>query len=235
MSKGIFIIGTDTDVGKTFVTAGITYALRKNCYNACSFKSVQSGGILEENKIISGDTQFVKNICEIDEDYNIMNPYCLKEAVSPHLAAKMEGVSIKVDKIIDSYKNLEKKYDYIIAEGSGGIVVPIIDNKYFIYDLIKDLNLPVVIVAGSGVGTINHTILTVNFAKEKGLDIKGIIINGYTKKFYEDDNIETIKNITGLEIISVINKVDLDQDDSIEAVKNEYERSLMINQLLKIF
>ena len=123
-----------------------------------------------------------------------------------------------------------------MIEGAGGIIVPLIRNEYYVYDLIKDLDASVVIVARAGVGTINHTALTVNFLKSMGIDIKGLIINGYNNKFYEDDNIEVIKKITGLEVISVFNKVSTGaNEDFISKAKIEYENSLKIEKVLSLF
>ncbi|MCY6370795.1 dethiobiotin synthase [Clostridium ganghwense] len=236
MSKGIFIIGTDTDVGKTFVTAGITYVLRKNGFNACSYKAVQSGGVYEGTNLVSGDVKFVKDITDIEEAYEVMNSYCLKTEVSPHIASEIENVKIHKKILFDGYKKLKEKYDFIIAEGSGGAVVPLIRNNYYIYNLIKDLDIPTVIVARAGVGTINHTVLTVEFLKSKGIDIKGIIINGYEGTFYEDDNIRVIKDITGLDIISVINKVKAKEyENLIEKSREEYEKNITIENIKKVF
>lgn len=236
MSKGIFVIGTDTDVGKTFVTAGITYVLRKNGFNACSYKAVQSGGVYEGTNLVSEDAQFVKNITSINEAYEVMNSYCFKTAVSPHIAGEIENIKIDKKIILEGYKKLEEKYDFIIAEGSGGAVVPLIRNDYYMYDLIKDLHISVVIVARAGVGTINHTVLTVEFLRNKGIDIKGIIINGYEGNFYEDDNIRVIKDITGLEIISVINKIkEKEYKSFVKKSREEYENNISIEKIKKIF
>ena len=236
MVKKLFIVGTDTDVGKTFVTAGIIHVLRENNYNACSFKPVQSGGILKDNKLLSGDVEFVKDVTQIHEDNSMMNSYCFKEAVSPHLAAEKENIKIDKNKILDDYKKLKEKYDFIVVEGAGGIIVPLIRDEYYIYDLIKDLDASVVIVARAGVGTINHTVLTVNFLKSMGIDIKGLIINGYNNKFYEDDNIEVIKKITGVQVISILNKVKThENEDFILNAKNEFDKSLQIEKILNLF
>ncbi|SHH41312.1 dethiobiotin synthetase [Caloranaerobacter azorensis DSM 13643] len=237
MSRGLFVIGTDTDVGKSVVTAGLVYILRKNGINACSFKAVQSGGIIENNRLVSGDTMLVKKVCNLEEDEHLMNPYCLSMPVSPHLAAKIERIEINKRKILDTYRKLSQKYEYIIAEGSGGIVVPIIENKYFIYDLIKDLSLPIIIVSRADVGTINHTVLTVRFAESIGLDIKGIIINRYTGKIHEKDNIETIKNITKKEILAVIDEIeDFDYNsNNFKSLKSEFEKKIDADRILNLF
>lgn len=236
MGKGIFVLGTDTDVGKTFVTAGLVYILNKHNYECCSFKAVQTGGIKTNDNLISGDVKFVKDMCNISEPYENMNSYCLKEEVSPHLSSELEGVLIDRNKIIGDFNNLKENYEYVIAEGAGGLIVPIVRNKYYMYHLIKDLDIPVVLVSRAGIGTINHTALTYQFARSKGIDIKGVIINGYNGSFYEDDNIAVIHSITGLPIISVLPRIKSeDNNDFIEKSKLQYESSITLDSVLKIF
>lgn len=238
MGKGIFIIGTDTDVGKTFVTAGITYKLKESGYKVVPFKPIQSGGILDEHgtNLIAPDIRYIENICSIEnkqtsQNHTMMNVYCLKEEVSPHLAANIENIKISKDKIISQYKKLINEYDYVVVEGAGGIVVPLVDNDYFVYNLIKDLDLEVLIVARAGVGTINHTVLTVEFLKSKNIKCKGIMINKYNGKFYEDDNIQTIENITGLSIVDVFSNIEKPTRDNI--IK-EY-KDLSLERILNLF
>jgi len=232
MSKGVFIIGTDTDVGKTIVTAGLVHVLRKSGINACAFKPVLSGGIYEVEKLVPGDVKLVKDVCNIDEEYELMNPYCFETPVSPHLAARLEKVEISRERILDTYRELGEKYEFIVAEGAGGIIVPIIDRSYFIYDLIKDLNLPVIIVARAAVGTINHTALTVKFAESIGLDVKGIIINRYTDEIHVNDNIETIKKITNKEILAVINDLKDFESEDFKNLKEEFEEKIDIDKII---
>lgn len=223
MGKGIFIIGTDTDVGKTFTLGAMTYALKNEGKKVIPYKPVQSGGF--------GDTKYIKEICDLENDFNELNTYTFEEAVSPHLASKMENVEISKDKIINHYKKLIDTYDYVLVEGAGGVVVPLIDNNYFIYDLIKELDLDVVLVARAGVGTINHTVLTNEFLKLHNIKAKGIIINGYNNKFYEDDNIKFIEKLTNLEIIHKFNKLDnLDKAN----IQKEYEK-IDVDKIIKLF
>ncbi|MEW9124324.1 MAG: dethiobiotin synthase [Thermotaleaceae bacterium] len=236
MSKGLFIVGTDTDVGKTFITAGITYILRKNGYKAISFKPIQSGGILKDNKLISGDVDFVRQVADIREEDVVMNSYCLKEAVSPHIAAEKEKVEIHVDKIIDDYQRLKTAYDYVIVEGAGGIVVPLIRERYYIYDLIQELNIPVLIVARAGVGTINHTALTAAYLKGRGIEIKGCIINQYSGSYFEKDNIEVIQKITGIKVFGMVDKMDIKEEHgNVLDIRQGFERNLKIDNLLSLF
>lgn len=225
MGKGIFIIGTDTDVGKTFVTAGIAYKLKQGGSTVIAYKPVQSGGT------IPNDCKYVKEICDLENTYEEMNSYCLKEEVSPHLASRMENTKIDKEKIINHYKGLINKYDYVIVEGAGGIVVPLIENEYFLYNLIKDLDLDVVIVARAGVGTINHTVLTNEFLRKKNIRAKGIIINQYNEKFYEDDNIATIENLTQLQVLGKLSKIN---NLTKENIQEEYKK-LDLEKLENIF
>lgn len=231
MGKGIFIIGTDTDIGKTFVTGGIVYKLKTQGYSTIPYKPIQSGGIKNDDTLISQDIKYIKEICNLEYSYKEMNTYCLHNEVSPHLAAKIENVNILKDNIIKQYKKLSDKYDYIVVEGAGGIVVPLINNEYYIYDLIKDLDLDVVIVTSPCVGTINHTVLTHEFLKSKNINCKGIFINRYRGKFYEDDNINVIKNITKLDILGIIHKIDNFKNENI---KKEYD-NFDINNLMSMF
>lgn len=233
LNRGVFITGTDTDVGKTIVTAGLVHVLRLNGIDSCSFKAVLSGGIEENGSLIPGDTKLVKEVCNIDEEYGLMNPYCLKTPVSPHLAARLEGVEIHRERILDSYKRLSEKYEFIVAEGAGGIIVPIIGRNYFVYDLIKDLELPVIIVGRAGVGTINHTVLTVKFAEGLGLDVKGIIINRATDEVHVKDNIETIKDITKKEILAVIDDLKDFQSENFKALKLEFQKKIDLDKIIR--
>ncbi|PAB59888.1 dethiobiotin synthase [Anaeromicrobium sediminis] len=222
MGRGIFIVGTDTDVGKTFVTAGLVYKLKETGMDTCVFKPVLSGGIMENNQLIPGDVSFVKDVAGLDEEYENMNSYCFKDPVSPHIAAERSNVNIDRQKIINDYNKLSEKYEYVVVEGAGGVVVPIVRNEYYIYDMVKDLDLEVIVVTRAGVGTINHTVLTIEFLRSKNINIKGIIVNGYTGSYYEDDNINIIKDITGEKILGVVNRTQ--NSESIEEIRNEFDK-----------
>ncbi|AKL94812.1 dethiobiotin synthetase BioD [Clostridium aceticum] len=236
MGKGLFIVGTDTDIGKTFVTAGMTHLLRKNSFKAISFKPVQSGGILKNDKLVATDAAFAKEVAAIEEEDVVMNSYCLKEAVSPHIAAEQEKVKIDINKIIDDYERLKAAYDYVLVEGAGGVVVPLIRDRYYIYDMIRDFNVPVVVVARAGVGTINHTALTVDFLKKLGVEIKGFVINQYHGSYYEKDNIEVIKKITGLNAVAIIHKIDLkEEQEAVINIRKIFEKSLTVEGVLNLF
>lgn len=228
MAKGVFIVGTDTDVGKTVVTAGLMHVLRSNGYNATYFKAALSGALEIDNELIPGDTKLVSEVSKLEESYENITPYIYKTAVSPHLAAKLESNPIDLHIVREKYAYLKKKYDFIIAEGSGGIVCPLIDDERGVYtleNLIKDLDMSVIIVARAGVGTINHTVLTVRAIENLGIKIKGIIINNYKEDLICDDNIKIIEKLTKVPIIGKLKDIENLDNNMIEAIKANAEKA----------
>lgn len=223
MGKGLFILGTDTDVGKTIVTAGLVYNMNLSGLKTCSFKAASSGG--------SFDTDLVTSVSKLEKTFE-MNPYCFKEAVSPHLAARLENKRIEREVLLSSYEKLASQYDYVVCEGSGGVVVPLVEGDYHIYDLVRDLDLDVVLVSKTGVGTINHTVLTVNYLKNLGIDVAGIVFNMYEGEFYEDDNIKIIEGLTGIKTISILEKLD---DLSEDSIRSYFAEKFNPSQFVDIF
>lgn len=216
-SKGIFITGTDTDVGKTYISAMIMKSLVKSNINATYFKAALSGADEIDNKLIPGDAKYVCDISGIDPNYDEMVSYTFKTAVSPHLASVIEDKEIKLEKIKYDFENLSNKYEFILAEGSGGIVCPIkIDDNECILleDIIKLLGFEVLVVARSSVGTINHTVLTVKYLEEKNIKIRGIILNEYDKNnIVHADNAKFIEKLTNINIVAFIPKYQNESDD----------------------
>lgn len=227
MSKGLFIVGTDTDVGKTYVTAVLTKKLREAGVNAGYYKAVLSGGYYDGDELIPGDAKEVLEAGGIDENYDQCVSYILENAVSPHLASKIEGVDIQLSKIVEDYKKLGKKYDYLSVEGSGGIVCPIkiTDAEIiFLEDIIKLLGLPTLVVARAGLGTINHTALTVHYLKEKGIKVQGIILNGYDKgNKVHKDNKQVIEKITNIQVVATIPIAGTQEEMALEKLLELYK------------
>lgn len=243
MVKGIFIVGTDTDAGKTIVAAGLMHIMRSNGYNATYFKAALSGASEAGNKLIPGDTKIVSEVGNLKEDYNNITPYVYKVAVSPHLAAKLENNPINLDVIKEKFNSLKEKYDYIIAEGSGGIICPLIADErglYTLENLIKDLNMSVIIVARAGLGTINHTVLTVKYIQSLEINIKGIIINNYVDNLLCNDNIKMIEKITSLPIIGKLENIDNIENigesidnNMVNAVRMQTEKSFSATNIVE--
>lgn len=209
MSKGIFITGTGTDVGKTYVSALIVKKLRKNNINAGYYKPALSGAYVKNGEIIPGDAQYVCEIANLTDSHKNIVPYVFKTSVSPHLAAQIENKHIDKDIILNTYNKISEKYDFMVVEGCGGIICPlrIDDEKIMLTDIIKMLNLDIIIVASSGLGTINSTVLTVKYAKQLGIKVRGIILNNYNQNDYlHEDNRQQIEKLSGVPVIACINK-----------------------------
>lgn len=200
--SGVFIIGTDTDIGKTFVTTGLYKYLNERGVEVYPYKPVQSGAITVNDKLLSGDIHFLceKNQLAYEEK---MNTYLLKAPVSPHLASELEGITINKKKIFKAFKNLTDQYAFVLCEGAGGLNVPLVRQEYFLYDLIKEMNLEVILVSDARVGTINHTLLTINQLKDLEISVRGIVLNRYSGTYYEKDNYKILTNETNLPITIV--------------------------------
>jgi len=210
MAKKIFITATGTDVGKTYVSALIIKQMREFGYNCGYFKPILSGVELLNEKLAKSDCNYVINFAQIPQVVEKSVSYYWEEAVSPHLAADRKKEKIKKDKILSDLKYMEQSFDYLLIEGAGGITCPLIldsDKKYLLKDLIKDIDCSIIIVADGGLGTINSTLLTVEFAKANGINIQGIILNNFDKNnFMHQDNLKQVEYLTGIKVISTIAK-----------------------------
>lgn len=205
MSKGIFITATGTDAGKTYVTALLVKKLRKAGLNAGYYKAAVSGNEYIDGELIPGDAEYVKRASKIDTPLEKLVSYVYEAAVSPHLAAEMEDEPVELSKVIADYQEICGLHDYVTVEGSGGIVCPIRRNQCMLEDLIQAMDLGILIVAPAGLGTINDTVLTVEYARQKGISVKGIILNWFHKgDLMEEDNRRFIEEFTGVPVIACI-------------------------------
>jgi len=236
LAKGIFVIGTDTSVGKTVVTAGLMHLLLSKGYNACYFKPVSSGIADVGNHSGPVDVSFVKAVSGLQEAEHTLNPFSFRAPVSPHLASRMEGREIDVREIQKSLQDLKLRYDYIMAEGCGGLAVPLNDDGYLLSNLILETGFDCILVARTGLGTINHTLLTVKYAQCSGIQMRGIFLNGYTHSFLEDDNIKTLERLAGIPVCGVIpalEHVDVDRQ-IIGNLREVFEKTVNIEAFIKL-
>lgn len=165
--RGIFVTGTDTGIGKTVLSAALTFGLRDS-ENVVYWKPVQTG-IEEDN-----DTETVRNLALCSDDEIHETGIRLEKPLSPHLSARLAGRRISIGEI------LKMKIDdsrFWIVEGAGGVLVPLNENELII-DLIKCLDIPVLIASRSNLGTINHTVLTIESLRGRGIDVKGVVMIG---------------------------------------------------------
>ena len=206
MSRGFFITGTDTGIGKTLVAEGLIRAIKAKGLSVCPLKPAESGCSIKRGELFPPDATTLLRTSGVDETLDTVNPYRLRNPLAPSVAAEMEGVKIEKKKIISLHKRLSKKYDITIVEGAGGIMVPLY-KQYLFLDLAEDLGLPLLIVARPGLGTINHTLLTIEAARSRGLDIAGVIINYSVKTrkgISEKTNPEVITKLGRVPVLGTI-------------------------------
>lgn len=212
--KSIFITATGTDIGKTYVSGLLVKKMKDFELNCGYYKPALSGAIRQsDGRLLPGDCDFVRQTAGLKVKPEDCVTYCFEEAVSPHLAAARLGVDIDIEKIKSDYKKKSENYDYMIVEGAGGITCPFnLNNKQILLpDIIKALDLGIVVVADGGLGTINSVLLTIEYAKTRGLNILGIILNNYDKNdFMHIDNKTQVEALTGVKVIATVTKGDTD-------------------------
>ena len=227
MGKALFITGTGTDVGKTYVTGVIVRKLRQAGLNGGYYKAALSGAICDKDGVLQpGDALYVRRVAEMDESVENLVTYVYPEAVSPHLAAKMNHRPIDFDRVKSDFERAKSRYDYLTMEGSGGIICPLRwDNQQHMLldDLVKRLYLGVLIVADAGLGTINGTVLTIEHLRAREIPVRGIIFNKYIPRdIMQDNNASMIEEMTGVKILAYVKKGDTELDIDIDMLKNLY-------------
>jgi dethiobiotin synthetase len=212
--RGVFITGTDTDVGKTWVAAGLTAVLRLQGKNAVYFKPIQSGCPMEGARLVPTDARLAKDVACLPEPLDLLTPIALHLPLAPGVAATQAGVEVDLEKIAISLGDLAARYEFLVVEGAGGLYVPLVGTNFLVLDLIRWLGLPLVVVAKSGLGTINHTVLTVKAAQTAGVEVAGVILNRYPDPpgLAAETNPGVIAALTGVPILGLLPEVaDLDE------------------------
>ncbi len=176
MEKGVFVTGSDTGVGKTVIAGAIAAAIKAHGLDVGVMKPVASGAKEIEGKLVSEDAVYLKKIIDSTDDDDLVNPIRLKPPIAPTIAASKAGIPIDIDRIMKAYKALTNRHDFVVVEGIGGLMVPI-DDTLFVADLVRKMDLALVIVSRDYLGAINHTLLTLEYAKSRNIRIKGIVIN----------------------------------------------------------
>lgn len=211
MSRGIFVTGTDTGVGKTLVTAGIVRWLRNQGIDAVPMKPVQTGGEPRGGRLVAPDLEYYLSVSGIIPDpaeMQLMSPYVYEPACSPHLAGRMAQHYPEPSRIKDCAEKLMQNHRAVVVEGAGGIMVPINESGTML-DLIQMLAFPVVLVSRFGLGTINHTLLSVRALRASGLDLLGVVFNHVEpplpeNRFIEKDNPATIARFGEVTVLGKI-------------------------------
>ncbi|MBQ7221235.1 MAG: dethiobiotin synthase [Synergistaceae bacterium] len=205
----IFVAGTGTDIGKTYIAGLILKKFLRAGINAAYFKAAMSGNIRDAftNAPVPGDAVFVKKVSGSSQPLSEMCPYVYEAAYSPHLAARLEGNPVDFDVVLRKFDELSGKYDCVIMEGSGGILCPIrLDSKtIWLEHFIKARNLDCILVADAGLGTINAVGLTAHYMMAKNIALTGIILNHFQAgNVMHEDNLKVCESITGANVIACV-------------------------------
>ena len=225
MTKHFWIVGTDTDVGKTLVTTYFMRYLLAKGQTVIPYKPVQTGLVVENLRSYYADTEFYQAYSDTALVKEHINSYSFKEPASPHYAAMLEERVIEAEVILKHINLLKTLYDYVICEGAGGLYVPLDEQRnYHFLHLIQESQLPAVLVTRTKLGTINHTLLSLEAFKMNGIPVAGIVFNAFEGTRLEENNIKTIQNITDLPALVIpkiqnlceLNQIQIDRDSFFE-------------------
>jgi dethiobiotin synthetase len=177
-AKGFFVTGTDTGIGKTLISGGIAHILRNAGKRVGVFKPVASGCQRNFDGLVNADAEFLRACSHCDFDLEVINPVRYLAPAAPIVCIEHENRQVDFAAIETAYNRICDQSDVMIVEGVGGLRVPIAPGVDVI-ELAKAFNLPLIIVTRPDLGTINHTLLTIDAARNAGLDIAGLVISGY--------------------------------------------------------
>jgi len=199
MPTNHFITGTDTGVGKTYVTALLLAELRRRGWPAAAMKPIACGADGRN------DVRVYRRLMNDEVSLDRLNPIFLRHPLAPSVAARLERRTIHLRQIHSAFRLLTSDYRPVLVEGAGGLLVPVC-RDYFIADLARDLDLPLLIVARLGLGTLNHTLLTVRQAQATGLRVRGVILNDLAGRrgLAERTNRLEIPRLTGVPLLGVV-------------------------------
>jgi dethiobiotin synthetase len=194
--RGLFVTGTDTEVGKSVVAAAICAALAARGERVAAFKPVVTG-LDEEPGEFGRDHELLASVASAGQSPDDVAPYRFDPPVSPHLAAELAGVTIEPTELVAAVR----AHELVVCEGVGGLLVPITPG-YLVRDLALDIGLPVVVAARPGLGTINHTLLTIEAARAGGLEVAAVVMTPWPEEPtpMERSNRATIERLGGVEV-----------------------------------
>jgi len=231
MEKGVFVTGCDTGVGKTVIAGAIAASMKAHGLDVGVMKPVASGAKEIENKLVSEDAVYLKKIIDSTDDDAFVNPILFKPPIAPTIAASKVGIPIDINKILKAYEALTNRHDFVVVEGVGGLMVPI-DDTLFVADLARRMDLALVIVTGDYLGAINHTLLTIEYARNRNLRIKGIVINMLKNG---DDLVREIEKYSSVPILGTIPfKEDVSVEDCVYGdIVEDFRREIDISKIMR--
>jgi dethiobiotin synthetase len=229
--RGIFVTGTDTEIGKTTVATSLASLLRLKGWNVGVMKPFATSTRVFSRKYKSKDSALLAKAAQVNDPDKEINPFFYSVPTAPFTAAKI--MSEKEPSLADALRICQKlaaKHNFMIVEGIGGVMVPLTKEKRVLH-FAKLLGFPTIIVAGSKLGTINHTLLTVKTCNDFGLNLLGIIINGMPAKasLLKKETVETIRELSKVRILSVIPFM---RKSTVKNVRYILENDLDVNRIL---
>ncbi|MBF1714822.1 MAG: dethiobiotin synthase [Selenomonas sp.] len=205
MGKALFVTGTGTDIGKTYVTGLIVKCLRDAGLSAGYYKAALSGAeVAADGTLLPGDALHVARVAGLDAA-DVTVSYVFRDAVSPHLAAQIEHRPMDFAKVAEDYRRAKERTDYLTVEGSGGIICPLRwddDEHVVLDDLAVRLGLAALVVADAGLGTINAAVLTAEHLHARGIPLRGFIFNNWQGGLMQEDNVRMVEEITGAHVLA---------------------------------
>lgn len=184
--KGLFITATGTEVGKTLMACGLARLLAGQNISVGVMKPFASGGKkIGESKFISEDAVFLKQAAYSQDLLETINPICYQKPLAPYLASRFEKKQYSIHLVWDAYQKISSQHDFVIVEGVGGVQVPLTAD-WNVLGLIKKMKMPVIVVCSAKLGTINHTLLTLEALQQNKIDVAGIILNCYDSRSVTD-------------------------------------------------
>jgi dethiobiotin synthetase len=204
VERSFFITGTDTEIGKTTITAGLITKAIGMGYTAVGLKPVAAGKILIDGESINEDVHTLRSVSVPSITAKDICAIELFEACAPHIAAQKEGVSLSSDVIINHVRAGQRFADFSFVEGVGGFKIPL-ENDWWSSDLARDLNLPVILVVGIRLGCINHAILTSDSIKSLGLELRGWVGTVVDSEFENiEENVDAIGSAISSPCIGIV-------------------------------
>jgi len=175
-TEGVFVTGTDTGVGKTVVAGALAGALWQRGVDAGVLKPIQCGLTPTPSGPVATDARFLLAAAGLEEPLEAACPWQLPAPLAPSVAASLAGVELTLEGLLDGWRRARSEHKFVVVEGVGGLAVPV-SETLLVSDLAAALGLPLLVVARPNLGTLNHTLLTVEFARAQGLDVLGIVLS----------------------------------------------------------
>lgn len=228
MSHGVFVTGTDTAVGKTFIAQIILHKLKENNISSVAMKPIACGAQQTPHGFQNDDACKLQQMASVSIPYDQVNPYVFEHAIAPHLAAQQVGTDINIDKIKAVYSEIQKRAEYIVVEGVGGWLVPI-NNTQLVADLAVELRLPVVLVVGMRLGCLNHAFLTVEGIQKRNIELVGWVANCVDKSFsLLEENTQALVSRINAPLLGVIA---YDEDLSVEKAAQQLNTQAFLSSV----